>query len=269
MVSSSRLLALGLALWLSLGRPAVARAEEPGLLAAATTSYAGSYSARRHNLELAARLLDGQVVPPGGVFSFKAAVGWGEPDRGYVLGYGVARAPTGAQTVHSPGGGLSQVVTTLYQAVFFSGLEIVERVGHLYWIDRYRHEPTGLLGLDATVDEPGPDFRFRNSTDQPVLIRATTHHDRVTVALYGQRPGWQVQVTEYQVEPGAPAPARVRRWRDPLAPAATAFLVARRADGMTVRLTRLVLWPGGERVFRSLSRYLPTESVLVIGDRLD
>ncbi|HEV2012087.1 MAG TPA: VanW family protein, partial [Candidatus Limnocylindria bacterium] len=64
------------------------------------------------------------------------------------------------------GGGLCQVSTTLFNAVARAGYEIVERHAHGYYIDRYP------MGFDAAVFEPGVDFKWKNDTRYPVLIKA-------------------------------------------------------------------------------------------------
>ena len=60
----------------------------------------------------------------------------------------------GLTTVPAEAGGICQVSTTLFHAVFRSGLQVVERNWHSYWISIYGIAPTGLQGLDATIAPP-------------------------------------------------------------------------------------------------------------------
>ena len=57
------------------------------------------------------------------------------------------------------GGGICQYATTLFNAVFFAGLPVVERHAHGLLIAHYP------VGRDATVSWGGPDFKFENDTD--------------------------------------------------------------------------------------------------------
>ena len=64
------------------------------------------------------------------------------------------------------GGGICQVSSTLYNAVLYANLEIVERACHQFQV--------GYLpwGMDATVSWGWPDFKFRNDAEYPVKIHA-------------------------------------------------------------------------------------------------
>ena len=62
------------------------------------------------------------------------------------------------------GGGICQYATTLFNAVFFAGLPVVERHAHSLYISHYP------IGRDATVSWGSADFKFRNDTGQE-------HHD--------------------------------------------------------------------------------------------
>ena len=53
-------------------------------------------------------------------------------------------------------------------------MPIVERNWHLYWIDRYGQPPSGMTGLDATVDpDSGLDLKFKNTTDNWLAVVAS------------------------------------------------------------------------------------------------
>ncbi|MBX5464452.1 MAG: VanW family protein [Clostridia bacterium] len=126
---------------------------------------------RVHNIEVGAAALDNSLVLPGEVFSFWRALG--EPTR--ARGYLEAPVISGEAFVPGVGGGLCQVSSTLYNAVLDAGLEVVERHGHSLAVD---YVPPGR---DATVAWDMLDFRFRNDSDGPVLVRARIE-------------GWQLHV---------------------------------------------------------------------------
>ena len=64
------------------------------------------------------------------------------------------------------GGGVSQVATTLYNAAFFGGMELIDHTPHQFWISRYPE------GREATVNYGSIDLRFRNDSPHGVLIQS-------------------------------------------------------------------------------------------------
>ena len=81
------------------------------------------------------------------------------------------------------GGGISQLTTTLFNAVFFGGYVDVDHSPHHYYISRYP------MGREATIVYPYVDLKFRNDTKHGVLIRATYSATSVTVTFYGNTDG--------------------------------------------------------------------------------
>ena len=82
----------------------------------------------RGNIELGrASLVDGTVVPPGDVFSLNATLGPRTINRGFDYAPVIAAGNVLRQGV---GGGICQYATTLFNAVFFAGLPVVERHNH-------------------------------------------------------------------------------------------------------------------------------------------
>lgn len=126
---------------------------------------------RVHNIEVGASSLDYVLVRPGEVFSFWKVLGEPTRERGYLD----APVISGEAFVPGLGGGLCQVSSTLYNAVLDAHLEVVERHAHSLAVD---YVPPGR---DATVAWDMLDFRFRNDSDGPILIRAAIE-------------GWQLHV---------------------------------------------------------------------------
>jgi vancomycin resistance protein YoaR len=117
---------------------------------------------RNINQGRAAELLDGTLVRPGETFSFNGTVGERTRANGFTEGFiisdGVFREELG--------GGVSQVVTTTYNAAFFAGMDDVTHTPHSFYIDRYP------LGREATVAWPSVDLKFRNSTPYGLMMHA-------------------------------------------------------------------------------------------------
>ena len=115
------------------------------------------------NITVPARRLDGVVVRPGQTFDFWKALG----EVSFRTGYRLGGAIVGGHTVEGRAlaGGICATSTTLFNAAARSGLQIVTRSPHWYYIPRYP------LGLDATVSD-SQSMRFRNDTRHPILIKS-------------------------------------------------------------------------------------------------
>ena len=130
---------------------------------------------RNKNVSLAAQAINGSILQPGEEFSYNGTVGQRTKEKGY----GEAGAYFNGEVVQEIGGGVCQVSTTLYNAVFRAGLESTERTSHTF-------SPSYVTpGCDATVSWGGPDYKFINSTDYPLGIRAHYADRKVYVSLYG------------------------------------------------------------------------------------
>ena len=143
-----------------------------------TTDYL-SGEPRVHNIHLAADTLNNTVVIPGQTFSLNAKLGQRTPQKGYV------QAPIEVEDGFGTdyGGGISQLTTTLYNAVFFGGYVDVDHSPHHYYVSRYP------LGREATIVWPYVDLKFRNDSKHGVLIRTSYSSTSVTVTFYGNTDG--------------------------------------------------------------------------------
>lgn len=174
----------------------------PDMLAQSVTYYGNSSANRKINVEVGAAAIDGALIPPGGTFSFNQAAGGSTSlEDGYQMGYGIIIGADGVpRTVPSVAGGICLVATTVFQAAFWSGVEITNRSWHLYWIPAYGEGVGGLKGLDATVDaDYGLDFNFVNTTDNWLAIRSWTDGEYHTVQVWGTSQGWNIEVGEPQI----------------------------------------------------------------------
>ncbi len=143
-----------------------------------TTDYLAGQP-RVHNIHLAADVLDNTVVEPGQTFSLNDKLGPRTPDKGYVKAPVILEDGFGEDY----GGGISQLTTTLFNAVFFGGYVDVDHSPHHYYISRYP------MGREATIVYPYVDLKFRNDTTHGVLIRSTYSATSITVTFYGNTDG--------------------------------------------------------------------------------
>jgi vancomycin resistance protein YoaR len=128
----------------------------------AFTTYFPHAAYRNTNIGRAAALVDGTILKPGETFSLNETVGERTRANGFTEGFiiedGVYKEDLG--------GGVSQMATTTFNAMFFAGLEDIEHKTHSFYIDRYP------VGREATVAWGSVDLRFRNDTPYGVLITA-------------------------------------------------------------------------------------------------
>ncbi|WP_209123753.1 VanW family protein [Alkalihalobacillus sp. BA299] len=129
---------------------------------------------RSHNISLAVDAINNHVVFPGETFSFNNVVGNRTIEKGYLPAPIIVRG----ELTDGIGGGICQVSSTLFNAVDQVGLEIVQRYSHSR---RVRYVPPGR---DATVSWYGPDFKFKNNFNQPILIQARTYGGSVIIRVF-------------------------------------------------------------------------------------
>ncbi|RYG71524.1 hypothetical protein EU245_13880 [Lentibacillus lipolyticus] len=137
------------------------------------TSFRTDNEERTRNIELASKAINNHVVFPGESFSFNETVGKRTKEKGY------QRAPViiEGELAEDIGGGICQVSSTLYNAVDIDGVEIVERYSHS------RSVPYVPPGRDATVSWHGPDFVFKNTNKQPILIRSQAKNGTMAIQI--------------------------------------------------------------------------------------
>jgi vancomycin resistance protein YoaR len=139
-----------------------------------TSYFYGSSAERIQNIQAASARFHGLLVAPGETFSMGEHLG----DVSLESGFAEAMIIYGGRTIKGVGGGVCQVSTTFFRAVFNAGFPIVERYSHAYRVSYYEQTPGGgidpnLAGLDATVYFPLVDFKFTN--DSPYWILMETY----------------------------------------------------------------------------------------------
>lgn len=123
---------------------------------------------RQWNVDLAMRRLNGMEVKPGQTVSFNETTGERSAENGYEKAPGIAGDYTTDLTY---GGGACQVSTMLYNGALLAGCEMVERNKHSV-ASTYVWK-----GFDAMVNWPNSDFKFKNSSQGPMYIRAWCETD--------------------------------------------------------------------------------------------
>jgi vancomycin resistance protein YoaR len=220
---------------------------------------------RVKNIHRAADLLNNTIVEPGATFSLNDTIGPRTAERGFVVApvfYG--------EFTEDFGGGVSQLATTTFNAVFWGGYEDVYHKPHTIYITRYP------MGREATVNYPTVDLKFKNNTNAGVLIRTSYSASSITVTFYGDKEGKTVEEQDRKVlgeTPvgdlyyDCPAPANV----DPnnvcaTLPEGQSKRVEEGHAGIDVEFYRVIEQPGQEtKRERFFWRYRKTDNKTVIG----
>lgn len=199
---------------------------------------------RLTNIHRAADLIDGVLLLPGETFSLNETVG----ERTEANGFAKGTIIKDGRFFEDFGGGVSQVATTAFNAMFFAGLEDVEHKPHSFYISRYP------VGREATVAWPVVDLRFRNDSPHGVLVK-TSYTDRsVTVSLWSTKV-WDIEsITGPRTDRKAP-----KTVYDP----SDKCLPQSPVDGFRIVVTR-VFKKGDEEVKREdfKTTYRPADRVL-------
>lgn len=156
----------------------------PDLLATFSTKYAASNADRTTNLRIASNKINGYVLLPGDTFSYNATLG----PRTASAGYKEAAVYENGEVVQGIGGGICQISTTLYNAILFANLEIVELYNHQF-VPSYVS-----AGRDATVVYGIKDFKFKNSRKYPIKITCSVSNGTASFKIWGHK-----EETEYDV----------------------------------------------------------------------
>lgn len=146
------------------------------LLGSYTTFYGDSGDGRAQNVESAAKHLNGLLLQPGQEQSANEAM---EPYT-YENGYAEADSYESNTVVQTMGGGICQVSTTLYNALLYAELEIVERYPHSMLVSYV--EPS----MDAAIADDVLDLVFKNNLASPVYIQSVLADGNLTFNIYGK-----------------------------------------------------------------------------------
>lgn len=141
---------------------------------------------RTTNIGRAVELINGSVVLPGQEWSFNRTVGERTKENGFVDGIMI----NDGQYVKSPGGGVSAVATTMYNAAFFAGVRLVEHGAHSFYIERYPE------GREATVAWGALDLRWVNDTGHALYVQAQSTDTSLTITLLGTKKYDEVKATK-------------------------------------------------------------------------
>ncbi len=229
------------------------------LVAQGKTNFAGSPPNRRFNIGVGAAKLNGLLIRPGEAFSLITAVGPVDGKNGYRQELVIK----GDRTIPEYGGGLCQIGTTMFRLVLDAGLPILERVNHSYRV-RYYEPP---VGMDATIYEPKPDFRFTNDYAAPLLLQARIEGDTLVFEFYGTKDTRIATTTTPKVFNVVAAPPKKTIESPDLKPGEEKC-IEKAHPGSDASFTYTVQYPDGRTDTRTFkSHYKPWGEVCLVGPK--
>lgn len=207
------------------------------------------------NVALGASYLTGTVLQPGNSLSLFGIIGPFTRERGY----GDGPMYSSGRIVPSLGGGVCKIATTVYNAIVYSDLHVIERKPHSMLV---AYVPPGR---DAAIATGAKDIRFRNDKDTPILLWAGMQETTLFVAVYGQ---YEPPTVQWHHEELARRPAPLERRLNPDLPPGTEQVIFAGYDGVTVRTWVTIDRPGQptERRDMGVDTYRPLAGVIEYGE---
>lgn len=139
-----------------------------------SSNFADSIEGRCYNISLAASKINGKLLKPNEVFSFNDVIG----EVSEAKGFKTATIIKENKVQEGIGGGICQVSTTLYNAILKANINSIERTHHVF--------PAAYVppGMDATVNYPDVNFKFKNTLKYPIYIEGYTQDKNVIFNIY-------------------------------------------------------------------------------------
>jgi hypothetical protein len=185
--------------------------DAPFHLISSFTTHHNCCESRVSAVQAAARAIDGIVLLPGDEFSYLDILN---------------------NVVYS---GTCQTSTTLFNAVWYAGLDEIEHRPHSVDFARYPQ------AIESTMIPWSVDLRFRNDSHHPLEIRARYTGTSVTVELWGDNDGRSV-IGDY-----TPSAGTVLDIVSEGGPNARAVETKTVASGRTYTVTRTIVGPEGSQ----------------------
>lgn len=227
------------------------------LISSGTTSFTGSPKNRVLNITVGAKLISGALIKPGDTFSTLGRLGKIDASSGFLPELVIKDN----KTVPEFGGGLCQVSTTLFRAALNAGVDIVARQNHSYRVSYY--EPP--VGMDATIYDPAPDFKFKNDTPGYILVQGKVSGTKITFEFYGTKDGRTVSMSDPIISDVTPPPPPIMENTDTL-PVGETKQTEKAHDGATASFIYTVML-NGQQLHKNtfVSHYVPWQAHILVG----
>jgi vancomycin resistance protein YoaR len=227
------------------------------LISSFSTNFDAGNTPRSSNIRLAAKIIDGTIVPPGATFSFNEVVGERTEEKGFREAgvYINGKVDTGI------GGGICQVSTTLYNTVLLADLFVLERSNHSLTV------PYVPLSRDAAVSWGTQDFKFRNNTENHIFVHSRTTAGSITFELYSTKNNKHIELVSTTI---SKSKAPIQYVDDFSLPIGQEDIVDKGHDGYQSKLVKNVYIDGNKVSSEEVSKdkYLPAMKIIRRGVRI-
>ena len=223
-----------------------------------TRYHGGENDPRVKNIKIASERIHNQMLYPNQVFSAGQIIAAHLPNSGYEISIVLVNG----EPVEDVGGGVCQVVSTLYNAVLRAELEIVQRHNHsarVSYVD---------MGFDATVAGDYYDLKFKNTTPHPLLITSSVKDGVLNITLFGYETREESRSLRFearQVE--LILPDEYKEVEDDTLNPGEYYVILESQMGYRIELFKLVYVNGvqTEEIKVNTSTYKPLQGVIAIG----
>ena len=198
-----------------------------------TSSYAGSPDFREKNILVGASKLDNFFIAPGHVFDFNNEIGQIDASTGFVKGFVISDGTLQKED----GGGICQVSTTIFRALYKAGLPIVERHDHSHRVKYY--DP---VGFEATVYAPDLNLKMKNDTGKYLFVQAGWDKQAQSLRfdIFGANTGRTVNISKPVITNFKAPPKKPSYTQDNRVALNTRRLLDQPMQGMTSVITRTI-----------------------------
>lgn len=230
----------------------------PEILGSFHTHIASTGSSPRvRNINRAVDRINNSVVFPGETFSAGTVIAANLPESGYESAIVLVQG----KAVEDIGGGVCQVVTTLYNAALHAELAILQRHNHsarVSYVD---------VGFDATVAGDYFDLKFQNTSPHPILITSRVSGGNLYVQIHGHETREANRKLRFEASTDIIPPEPYREVVDPAIPRGERLVTLESQMGYHVELYKII-YVGGMEIARekiNTSVYKPTRGIIAIG----
>lgn len=230
------------------------------VIASYTTEYYAWPTERQHNIHLASDLLNNSLIKAnGGTWSFNGTAGNCNEEAGFLA----SGAIINNEYTDDIGGGICQVATTIFNAVYDAGYPVISRFNHTLYIASYP------AGRDAAVSWPDLDLKWENDGSSDALLVMSYTDTSITATLYGVSPGYQVSTTVGEWQEGEKHKTKTETDEN-LAPG-TEYVKSVGTDGKKITVIRTVNDAHGNLLHADTfsSTYDPIAEVKVEGPKIE
>jgi vancomycin resistance protein YoaR len=230
------------------------------ILSIGKSNFTGSSWQRKQNILAAVKKFNGQIIPAKGRFSFNKILESVNPEDGFVPELVIK----GNSVSKELGGGVCQVSTTAFRAIFNGGLPVRTRKSHSYAVPYYQP-----VGLDAAIYLGGSDLQFTNDTGSSILMKSFVKDDDVFFVFYGKSDGRSVEISGPFIDNYSPAPRKIKYVATRNLPAGKLELVSHAYAGFDTNWERKVFYGNGKLKEKTnlFSSYRPWFAQYKVGEK--